>query len=189
VPHNEPPRRSQGARRSAISDDYEVYVSDEILMEGDSTSFEEAMRSAYSSKWLDAMEDEMRSMSVNKIWDLEEISKGAKIVGYKWVYKTKCDSNGNIERFKAQLMAKGFTQREDIDYTETFSPVSCKDSLRIIIALVTHYDLELYQMDVKTTFLNGDLLENVYMAQPKGFGVKGKEHMGCYLRKFIYGLN
>jgi hypothetical protein len=101
VPHNEPPRRSQRARRSAISDDYEVYVSEEIQMEEDPTSFEEAIRSAYSSKWLDVMEDEIRSMSVNKVWDLEEISKGAKIVGCKWVYKTKCDSNGNIERFKA----------------------------------------------------------------------------------------
>jgi hypothetical protein len=75
VPHNEPPRRSQRARRSAIPDDYKVYVSEEIQMEGDPTSFEEAMRSVYSSKWLDAMEDEMRSMSVNKVWDLEEIPK------------------------------------------------------------------------------------------------------------------
>jgi hypothetical protein len=88
------------ARRSAISNDYDVYVSEEIQMEGDPASFEEAMRSTHSSKWLDAMEDEMRSMSVNKVWDLEEISKGAKTVVYKWVYKMKCDSNGNIERFK-----------------------------------------------------------------------------------------
>jgi hypothetical protein len=109
VTHNEPPRRSQRARRSAISNDYEVYVSEEIQMEGDPTSFEEAIRSAHSSKWLDAMEDEMRSMSVNKIWDLEKISKWGKTVGCKWVYKTKCDSNGNIERFKARLVAKGFT--------------------------------------------------------------------------------
>jgi hypothetical protein len=85
-------------------------------------------------------------------------------------------------------MAKGFTQREGIDYTKTFSPVSCKDSLRIIMMLVAHYGLEFHQIDVKTTFLNGDLLENVYMAQPKGFVVKGKEHMGCHLRKSIYGL-
>jgi hypothetical protein len=74
-------------------------------------------------------------------------------------------------------VAKGFMQREDIDYTEIFSLVSCKDSLRIIMTLVAHYDLELHQMDVKTTFLNENLLENVYMAQPKGFVVKGKEHM------------
>jgi hypothetical protein len=100
----------------------------------------------------------------------------------------KCDSNGNIERFKAGLVAKGFTQREDIDYTETFSPVSCKDSLRIIMMLVAHYDLELHQTNVKTAFLNEDLLENVYMPHPKGFVVKGKEHMGCHLRKSIYRL-
>jgi hypothetical protein len=134
------------------------------------------------------MEDEMRSMSVNKVWDLEEIPKRAKTVGCKWVYKTKCDSNGNIERFKARLMAKGFMQRECIDYTETFSLVSCKDSLRIIMTLVTHYDLELHQVDVNTVFLNRDLLENVYMAQSKGFVVKRKENMWCHLRKSIYGL-
>jgi hypothetical protein len=85
-------------------------------------------------------------------------------------------------------MAKGFTQREGINYTEIFSPVSFKDSLRIIMALVAHYDLELHQMDVKMAFLNGDLLENVYIAQAKGFAVKGKEHMWCHLRKSIYGL-
>jgi hypothetical protein len=99
-------------------------------------------------------------LSVNKVWDLEEIPKGALF----------------------------FTQREGIDYTEIFSPVSCKDSLRIIMALVAHYDLELHQMDVKTTFLNVDLLENAYMTQPKDFTVKGKEHMGCHMRKSIYGL-
>ena len=85
-------------------------------------------------------------------------------------------------------MAKGFTQREGIDYNETFSPVSCKDSFRIIMALVAHYDLELHQMDVKTAFLNGDLEENVYMAQPKGFVMEGKERLGCHLKKSIYGL-
>ena len=107
-----------------------------------------------------------------------EISKGAKTVGCKWVYKIKRDSRGNVERFKARLVAKGFMQREGIDYNETFSPVSCKDSFKIIMALVTHYDLELHQMDVKTAFLNRDLYESVYMAQPKGFVMEGKERMG-----------
>jgi hypothetical protein len=85
-------------------------------------------------------------------------------------------------------VTKGFTQREEIDYNETFSPVSCKDSFRIIMILVTHYDLELHQMDVKTAFLNRDLDENVYMAQPKDFVIKGKERMGCRLKRSIYGL-
>jgi hypothetical protein len=137
-------------------------------MEGNPTSFEEAMRSVHSSEWLEAMKDEMKSMSTNDVWDIEEIPKGAKTVGCKWVCKTKCGSKGNIERYKARLVAKGFTQREGIDYNEIFSPVSCKNSFRIIMALVAHYNLELHQMDVKTAFLNGNLYENVYMAQSKG---------------------
>jgi len=106
------PQRPQRTRRSAISDDYEVYNSKEIQIEGDPTSFEEAMKNTNSSKWFAAMEDKMKSMSTNKVWDLKEILKGAKTVGCKWVYKTKCDSKGNIERYKARLVAKGFTQRE-----------------------------------------------------------------------------
>jgi hypothetical protein len=125
-------RRSQRLRKSAIPDDYEVYAAkniecDEIYMsedidtEGDSTTYEAAMRSANSYKWLLAMEDELESMRMNKVWDLEVIPHGAKTVGCKWVYKTKRDSKGNIERYKARLVAKGFTQREGIDYHETFS--------------------------------------------------------------------
>jgi hypothetical protein len=119
VPHVETPRRFQRTRRRDISNDYEVYSSEEIQMEGDPTSFKEAMISAHSSKWLEAMKDEMRSMSGNKVWDLERIPNGAKIVDCKWVYKIKCDSKENVERFKARLVVKGFTQREGIDYNET----------------------------------------------------------------------
>ena len=183
-----PLRRSHRVRRSTIPNDYEVYVSEDMTLEGDPTTYEEAMRSPDSSKWLAAMEDEMRSMDTNKVWDLEEIPKGAKKVCCKWVYKTKRDSRGNIERYKARLVAKGFTQREGIDYNETFSHVSSKDSFRIIMALVAHFDLELHQMDVKTAFLNGELRENVSMAQPKCFVVEGKENLGYHLKKSIYGL-
>ena len=134
------------------------------------------------------MHDELKSMDQNKVWDLVELPEGCKRVGCKWVFKTKRDSNGNIERYKARLFAKGFTQKEGIDYKETFSPVSKKDSLRIIMALVAHFDLELHQMDVKTAFLNGNLEEEVYMSQPEGFSSEGKEHMVCKLKKSIYGL-
>ena len=98
------------------------------------------MRSDHSSKWLEAMEDEMKSMNANKVWDLEIIPKGAKTVGCKWVYKTKLDSQGNIEKYKVRLVAKGYMQREGIDYNKTFSSVSCKVFFRIIMALVVHYD-------------------------------------------------
>ena len=101
APTNKASRRSQRARKSVIPDDYEVYVSEEFQIEGDPTSFEEAMRSAHSSKWLEAILDEMRSMSTNDVWDLEKIPKEVKTVGCKWVNKTKYDSKGNVERFKA----------------------------------------------------------------------------------------
>ena len=85
-------------------------------------------------------------------------------------------------------MAKGYSQREGIDFNETFSLVSTKDSQRIIMAIVAHFDMELHQMDVRTTFLSGDLVEDVYMFQPTGFEEVGKENMVCKLQKFIYGL-
>ena len=95
---------------------------------------------------------------------------------------------GNIDRHKARLVAKGFTQRVGIDYTETFSPISKKDSLRIIMTLVARFDFDLHQMDVKMTFLNGNLEEEVYMIQPEGFSSNEGEHLVCKLNKSIYGL-
>ena len=112
--------------------------------ESDPESFSQAMGCKESELWYDAMKEEMNSMKSNEVWDLVELPKGAKAIGCKWVFKTKKDSLGNIERYKARLVAKGFTQKEGIDYTETFSPVSKKDSLRIIMALVAHFDLELH---------------------------------------------
>jgi hypothetical protein len=102
-------------------------------------------------------------------------------VGYKWVYKIKHDSQGNIDRFKARLVDIGFTQREGLNYNEPFLPVSSKDLFIIIMALVMHYNIEFHQMDVNMTFLNGDLYENVYMAQLKGFVIEGEENLGRHL--------
>ncbi|KAA0063449.1 Retrovirus-related Pol polyprotein from transposon TNT 1-94 [Cucumis melo var. makuwa] len=127
-------------------------------------------------------------MNDNEVWDLVELPKESKRVGCKWVFKTKRDSNGNIERYKARLVAKGYTQKDGIDYKETFSPVSKKDSLRIVMALVAHYDLELHLMDVKAAFLNENLNEEVFMDQSEGFMVEGKERMVCKLKRSIYGL-
>ena len=85
-------------------------------------------------------------------------------------------------------MAKGYSQRKGIDFKKTIFPVSTRGSLRIIMAIVAHFDLELHQMDGRTTFLNGDLFEDVYMSQPIGFEEVGKDHMVCKLQKSIYGL-
>ncbi|KAL4348515.1 hypothetical protein GQ457_17G027250 [Hibiscus cannabinus] len=159
-------RRSTRERKSAISSDYVVYLQESdynVGAENDPESFSQAMSCNESKLWYDAMKDEMNSMKNNEVWDLVPLPDGVKAIGCKWVFKTKKDSKGNIERYKARLVAKGFTQREGIDYNETFSPISKKDSLRIVLALVAQFDLELQQMDVKTAFLNGDLEEEVYM--------------------------
>ncbi|RVW60687.1 Retrovirus-related Pol polyprotein from transposon TNT 1-94 [Vitis vinifera] len=184
-------RRSARTKRSAIPSNYVVYLQESdynIGAENDPESFSQAMSCKESELWYNAMKDEMSSMKCNDVWDLVELPNGAKTIGCKWVFKTKKDSSGNIERYKARLVAKGFTQKEGIDYTETFSPVSKKDSLRIILALVAHFDLELQQMDVKTTFLNGELEEKVYMKQPEGFPSSDGEQLVCKLKKSIYGL-
>ena len=141
-----------------------------------------------SDLWFNVMKDEMNSMETNGVWDLVKLPNEAMTIGCKWVYKIKKDSLGNIERYKARLVAKGFTQKEGIDYKETFSLVSKKDSLRIILALVAHFDFEFQQMDVKTTFLNGELEEEVYMKQLEGFSSSQGEHLVCKLKKSIYKL-
>ena len=93
-----------------------------------------------------------------------------------------------METFKVRLVAKGYTQRQGIDYEDTFSPVSMLKSIRILLAIAAHYDYEIWQMDVKTAFLNGELGEDIYMTQPEGFVAKGQEHLVCKLHKSIYGL-
>ena len=111
-----------------------------------------------------------------------------KPIGCKWIFKTKRDSKGNVERYKAHLVAKGYTQKEGIDFKKTFSPVSSKDSFRTIMTLVVHYYLELHQMDVKMTFLNGNINETIYMVQPENFVLGDPKNMVCKLTKSIYGL-
>ena len=126
-------------RRPAISDDYLVYFQEldfDCGIDEDPVSFSQAINSDKSDKWINAMKEELKSMAENNVWDLIELPEGSKRVGCKWVFKTKYDSNGNIEQFKARLVAKGYTHKDGIDYKETFSPVSKKDSLRIIMALV-----------------------------------------------------
>uniref|UniRef100_A0A6N2M0Z2 Integrase catalytic domain-containing protein n=1 Tax=Salix viminalis TaxID=40686 RepID=A0A6N2M0Z2_SALVM len=171
-------RRSQRQKRSVISNDYMLYqVESENGTMKDPVSYSQAIKDVNSNKWIDAMKDN-EIYAENQVWEVVQLPPG---------HKAR-DCKGNIERHKARLVAKGFNQKEGIDYTETFSPVSRKDSLRIIMALVAHYDLELHQMDVKTAFLNGDLQEEVYMRQPEGFIIEGREDMVCKLKKSLYGL-
>jgi len=115
--------------------------------------------------------------------------KGQKVIGCKWVFKKKDGSPGvDATRYKTRLVAKGFNQREGIDFNKVFSPVVKHSSIRVLLAIVATFDLELEQLDVKTTFLHSDLEERIYMKQPEGFVVEGKEDHACLLKKSLYGL-
>ena len=134
------------------------------------------------------MNEEIKFVKDSDVQDLVPLPEGAKPISCKWIFKTKRNSMGNVERYKAPLVAKGFIQKEGINYKETLSPVLSKDSFRIIMALVTHFDPELHQMDVKTTFLNGDIDETIYMVQPESFVSGDAKQMIYELKKSIYRL-
>ncbi|GJY79267.1 retrotransposon protein, putative, ty1-copia subclass [Tanacetum coccineum] len=139
-------------------------------------------------KWLADMNVEMKSMKDNDVWELVELPPNAKIVGHKWLFKKKTDMDGVVHTFKSRLVAKGFTQTYGVVYEETFSPVADIRAIRILIAIDVLYDYEIWQVDVKTTFLNGHLSKEVYMTQPKGFiNPKYPNHV-CKLKRSIYGL-
>ena len=127
-------------------------------------------------------------MKSNQVWDLVDLSPVHKTIGNKWVLNIKHKVDGTIDRYKARLVAKGYTQQNRIDYENTFSHVVRFASIRLILAIVARMDLELYQMNVKTSFLNGELDEEIYMDQPLGFELKGHERKVCKLKKSIYGL-
>ncbi|RVW18166.1 Retrovirus-related Pol polyprotein from transposon TNT 1-94 [Vitis vinifera] len=134
------------------------------------------------------MKSEMESMYSNQVWELVEPPKGVKPIGCKWIYKKKRGIDGKVQTYKARLVAKGYTQKEGIDYEETFSPVAMLKSIRILLSIAAYFDYEIWQMDVKTAFLNGSLDECIYMKQPEGFITNGQEHLLCKLNRSIYGL-
>ncbi|CAM8908235.1 unnamed protein product [Rhodiola kirilowii] len=134
------------------------------------------------------MNEEFKSMQDNTVWELVPLPEGAKPIGSKWIFRTKRDAKGTVERYKARLVANGFNQKKGIDFKETFSPISTKDSFRIIMALSAHFDLELHQMDVKTSFLNENIDEVIYMVQLENFEYGDSKYMVCKLRKSIYGF-
>ncbi|KAL0559361.1 hypothetical protein IC582_003970 [Cucumis melo] len=134
------------------------------------------------------MDLEVESMYSIFVWTLVDQPSEVRPIGCKWIYKRKRDQAGKVQTFKARLVAKGYTQKEVIDYEETFSPIAMIKSIRILLSIATFYDYEIWQMDVKTTFLNGNLEESIYMVQPEGFIQKGKEQKVCKLQKSIYGL-
>ncbi|GJV48244.1 retrotransposon protein, putative, ty1-copia subclass [Tanacetum coccineum] len=152
------------------------------------TNYKDAMLDPESDKWLDAMNSEMQSMKDNQVWRLVDLPPNCKTVGSKWIFKKKTNMDGIVHTYKYRLIAKGYTQTYRIDYEETFSPVADIRAIRILIVIATFYDYEIWQMDVKTAFLNGYLDEDIYMVQPEGFVDPNHPRKVCKLERSIYGL-
>ncbi|KAA0036222.1 copia-like protein [Cucumis melo var. makuwa] len=164
-----------------VSPTYQIYLS-KLDGNNEPNTYDEAKQQTI---WIQAMNEELKALEQNNTWDMVELPKGKKPVGCKWVYKIKYNSDGTVERYKARLVAKGFTQTYGIDYQETFAPVAKMNTFRILMSVATNHGWDLFQMDVKNAFLQGDLEEEVYMTPPPGYFETSKV---CKLRKAIYGL-
>ncbi|KAL0401901.1 UNVERIFIED_CONTAM: Retrovirus-related Pol polyprotein from transposon RE2, partial [Sesamum latifolium] len=178
-------RRS--TRESRVPERYR-FIGLTSQLDNDPKTYGEAMSDIDSDKWLEAMKSEMDSMGSNQVWTLVDPPKGVRPVGCKWVYKRKLGVNGEVTAFKARLVAKGYTQRPGVDFEETYSPVAMAKSIRILLAIVAWYDYEIWQMNVKTAFLNYFVEEEIFMDQPEGFTTVGEEQKVCRLQRSIYGL-
>ncbi|BBN69916.1 transposable element gene [Prunus dulcis] len=130
----------------------------------------------------------VESILQNHTWELVDLFPGNKRLGYKWIFKRKMKAVGSIDKYKVRLVVKGYKQKEGLGYFDTYSPVTRITSIRMLIVIVALHNLEIHQMDVKTVFLNGDLEEEIYIEQPKGFVVPGQEKKVCKLVKSLYGL-
>ena len=141
-------------------------------------------------EWIQAMQEELHQFELNNVWELVKRPDSCKhnIIGTKWIYRNKQDENGLVVRNKARLVAQGYTQVEGIDFDETFAPVARLEAIRILLAYANHHDIILYQMDVKSAFLNGKLEEEVYVAQPPGFEDPKHPDKVFRLNKALYGL-
>ena len=171
-------------------DDRHRALSAAAMIHGDPASYEEAVDCPIGPQWEGAMDEEMGSHEQEGTWTLCELPPGANLVGSKWVYKTKTDETGRVVRFKARLVAQGFSQQWGRDFLETFAPVAKISSVRVVLAIAAAKDWEIFNMDVDTAFLQSPVEEEIYMRQPKGYEKRGEngELLVCKLIKSIYGL-
>lgn len=134
------------------------------------------------------MDVEIDAIVRNKTWELVDLPNGEKTVGVKWIYKTKLNESGKVDKLKARLVAKGYTQEYGIDYSEVFAPVARLDTIRLVIAVAAIHGWILLQLDVKSAFLHGEINEQVFVEQPPGYVKEGHEHKVYKLKKALYGL-
>jgi len=186
-------RRNCGPRPRLIEEcnivNYALSCAEQVEHGHEPSTYTEAIATSDREKWISAMQEEMQSLEKNGTWDVVRLPKQKKAVRCKWIFKRKEGlSPSEPPRFKARLVAKGFSQIPGIDYNDVFSPVVKHSSIRTFFSIVAMHDLELEQLDVKTAFLHGELEEEIYMDQPEGFIVSGKEDLVCKLKSSLYGL-
>jgi hypothetical protein len=139
------------------------------LLEVEPSNFQEASQHV----WRNAMMEEYASIMKNDVWEVVPRPQGKSMVGSKWIYKIKHDADGSVEKFKSRFVVKGFSQKEGVDYNETFALVARYTSIRAVISIATEMGWRIHQKDVKTAFLNGIIEEEVYIEQPKVFRYRG----------------
>ena len=147
----------------------------------------EALNSADSDEWKAAMKEEMASLQENETWELTQLPHGKKAIGCKWVFKRKEDESGNVVRFKARLVAQGFSQKFGSDYDQVFAPVVRQTTFRTILILASHQRMQVKHVDIKTAYLYATLQEEIYMKQPPGYISKDQSAV-CRLKRSLYGL-
>jgi len=138
--------------------------------------------------WVTTMDNEIAAIERNNTWELVELPKGQKSIGVKWVYKTKLNEKGKVDKFKARLVSKGYKQEFGIDYTEVLTPIARHDTIRMVIDLAAQNSWPSFQLDVKSNFLHGDLKEQVFIDQPPGYVKVGHKYKVYKLKKALYGL-
>ena len=138
--------------------------------------------------WYNAMKEEIEKIEKNKTWTLVPRPVDKNVIGTKWVFRNKLDENGEITRNKARLVCKGYAQEDGLDYGETFAPIARMKGARTLLAYASYKGFKVYQMDVKSAFLNGILEEEVYIEQPEGFVDENNKDKVCKLHKALYGL-
>jgi hypothetical protein len=178
-----PEGTSRKTKRLKRFSSYAAYMTK--LLDEEPTTFEEAVK---KGQWKEAMAEEHQSIMKNEVWEIVPRPKEKSVVTSKWVYKIKHAADGSVDKYKARFVARGFSQKEGEDYDETFAPMARYTSIRAIISLAASMGWNLHQMDVKSTFLNGAIEEEVYIEQPQGFEVHSRDTHVCRLKKALYGL-
>jgi len=139
-------------------------------------------------QWCIAMQDELNQFEINEVWELIPRNESLQVIGTKWVFRNKLDEDGNITKNKTRLVAKGYRQEEGIDYDETYAPVERLEAIRLHLAYASIKKFKLYQMNVKSAFLNGFMKEDVYVEQPPSFEDYKFPNQIYKLKKAFYGL-